>query len=216
MIFTKTYSEPPVCEKEILRYAGCSKADQKTKSLLKECLSEVRNKLTYKVCYCELEVIAKDDICDFNAFKLQSKKLAASLKECKNVILFAATLGVEIDRLISKYGRISPSKALMLQSIGAERIEALCDTFCDDIKNQYNTGVTLRFSPGYADLSLDAQSDIFAFLSPERKIGLTLNGSILMSPSKSVTAFIGLGSTEKPLLNKCSTCNKSDCEFRGV
>jgi len=36
------------------------------------------------------------------------------------------------------------------------------------------------------------QRDIFAVLDCPRKIGLSLNGSLLMSPSKSVTAIIGI------------------------
>ena len=41
-------------------------------------------------------------------------------------------VGADIDRLIAKHSRLSPSRALMLQAIGAERIEALCDAFCND------------------------------------------------------------------------------------
>ncbi len=49
-----------------------------------------------------------------------------------------------------------------------------------------------RFSPGYGDLAIDAQKDIFALLDCERQIGLTLGDSLLMSPGKSVTAFAGI------------------------
>ena len=51
---------------------------------------------------------------------------------------------------------------------------------------------TDRFSPGYGDLPLDVQKNIFPLLDCERKIGLTLNESLIMSPSKSVTAFVGM------------------------
>ena len=47
-------------------------------------------------------------------------------------------------------------------------------------------------SPGYGDLALDVQKDIFALLDCERQIGLTLGDSLLMSPGKSVTAFAGI------------------------
>ena len=84
------------------------------------------------------------------------------------------------------------------------------------MKKEYNTGLEPRFSPGYGDLPLSAQKNIFAVLDPERRIGLTLNSSLLMSPSKSVTAFVGLGNTEKRGSNKCSLCEKTDCTLRGV
>ena len=185
---TKTYSPPPFCEKEILRYAGCKSADSEISALLKSCIDEVRDKLVYKVCYRTIPVSIDGDCCDFGAFSIYSKNLAATLEGCDAVILFAATVGVEIDRLIAKYGRISPSKAVIIQAIGAERIEELCNTFCADISKD----TTPRFSPGYGDLPLDAQRQIFAILDCSRQIGLTLNDSLLMSPTKSVTAFIGI------------------------
>lgn len=216
VILSKTYIEPPFCEKEILRYAGCRGEREEISVLLKECIDEVKDKLAYKVCYRELSIKTVGDTCDFEVFSVHSEKLARNLKGCEKVILFAATVGVEIDRLIGKYGRLSPTKALLFQAIGAERIEALCDAFCADIKKEYNTGLEPRFSPGYGDLPLSAQKNIFAVLDPERRFGLTLNSSLLMSPSKSVTAFVGLGSTEKTSSNKCSLCEKTDCTLRGV
>lgn len=49
-----------------------------------------------------------------------------------------------------------------------------------------------RFSAGYGDLPLEVQKDIFRVLDCPRKIGLTLNDSLLMSPTKSVTAIVGI------------------------
>lgn len=192
VVLVKSYNEPPFCNREILRYAGCKKTDEEVLLLIEECLQELKGKLIYRLCYCELRVHIQGDICDFDLFTLQSKKLAKNLDGCDKVIIFAATLGVEIDRLIEKYGKLSPSKALIFQAIGAERIESLCDLFCADIKKEYNCDLKPRFSAGFGDLPLSVQQDIFALLTPERKIGLTLNDSLLMSPSKSVTAFIGL------------------------
>ena len=40
-----------------------------------------------------------------------------------------------------------------------------------------------RFSPGYGDLPLTVQKDFFRVLDCTRKIGLSLNDSLLMSPS---------------------------------
>ena len=50
-----------------------------------------------------------------------------------------------------------------------------------------------RFSPGYGDLSLEVQKEIFSLLDCPRKIGVSLGDSLLMTPSKSVTAIIGYG-----------------------
>lgn len=216
VVLSKSYKEQLFCEKEILRYADCKEADSETMKLLQSCINEVKGKLTFKVCYRMLPAKITGSVCDFGLFSMNSKNLAVNLKGCEHIIVFAATIGVGIDRLIAKYGRISPSKALMFQAIGADQIEALCDTFCTDIEKEYDIATKPRFSPGYGDLQLAAQSDIFAVLDCEKRIGLTLNDSLIMSPSKSVTAIVGLGGEERQINNKCNACNMKDCTFRSV
>ena len=188
----KNYEQPPVLEKEILRYSGCKAINEEISALMKSCIYEVLPNLSYKVCYCCLPLIIEGEICNFGAFSVKSKSLAINLKGCNKVLLFSATIGVGIDRLISKYSRISPSKALMIQAIGAERIESLCDIFCKDIAKEMNVVLKPRFSPGYGDMPLEVQKDIFKILNCSKNIGLSLNGSMLMSPTKSVTAFAGI------------------------
>ena len=85
---------------------------------------------------------------------------------------------------------------MCLQALGSERVEALCDEFEKDIKKELGgEGVFFRprFSPGYGDLPLEFQKDIFRLLECPRRIGISLGESLLMTPSKSVTAIIGFG-----------------------
>ena len=216
MVINKTVAEPPISQNEILRYAGCKgMADESLQFLLDECLEEVRPKLSYKVCYTELPLMITGDICDFEWMQVRSKDLVKNLEGCKRVVLFAATIGVEMDRLIRKYGSISPVKAVMFQAIGAERIESLCDVFCGELEQEV-CGLRPRFSAGYGDLSLETQKDIFRVLQCEKNIGVSLNNSLLMSPSKSVTAFIGISDngTNTKNIHNCMKCKKSDCIYR--
>lgn len=207
MIVVKTYKEPQFCEKEILRYAGCRNEDDDVLELIRSCIDEVRQKLSYRVCYSEIDM----------PLESQSKMLLKNLENCSSVIVFAATIGVEIDRIIEKYGRISPSRALVMQAIGAERVEALCDEFCKELENEKKANLTPRFSPGYGDLPIEVQKNIFDILDCSRKIGVTLNDSFLMSPSKSVTAYVGISDEKvEKINNKCSLCERTDCSYRGV
>ena len=220
MVVAKIYKEPPVCEKEILRYAGCKATglpeEAQMNQLLHECLEEVLPKLTYKVCYMETPLVLEETVCDFACLKVESKDLAKNLQGCEKAVLFAATIGVEIDRLIAKFGRISPAKAVMIQAIGAERIESLCDIFCAELEEEAGS-LRPRFSPGYGDLALETQKDIFRVLNCNKHIGLSLNDSMLMSPSKSVTAFVGISKDgERKAINKCALCKHTECAYRGV
>lgn len=207
MIAVRTIAPPPVCEREILRYAGCRQADENVRTLLAECLNEALPFLTYTVCFTDI------DPTPFTAF---SDKLRQHLVGCERVVLMAATVGVGIDRLISKYGRLSPAKALLLQAIGTERVEALCDTFCDALSEETGLVSRPRFSPGYGDLSLEVQREVVTLLLAAKHIGVTLNDGCLMSPSKSVTAFVGLSRGGRKIADKCRLCDKIDCAFRGA
>lgn len=165
-----------------------------------------------------------ETLLDLGFLQTDSQGLCHNLQGCDKVILFAATVGLAPDRLIAKYGRLSPTKALCMQAIGAERIESLCDAFCDELAADYAAEgyqTRPRFSPGYGDFPLDAQKAFFRALDCPRKIGLSLNDSLLMSPSKSVTALIGLlprtsqiSGTEAKTHANCTACGKTDCLFR--
>lgn len=215
MIYAKNYSAPEWNERECLRYAGTTPQNisAEERELFEACLAEVEKKLTYKVCWGRFPLKREESTLDFGFTKIDSKALMKNLEGCEEVIVFAATIGLEIDRLIRRYTSLSPAKALFFQAIGAERIESLCDTFCAELKEN---GLQLRprFSPGYGDLPLDLQKDLFRVLDCPRKIGLTLNESLLMSPSKSVTAIIGIGGRAEEQ-NKCGTCQKTDCAYKG-
>lgn len=199
MVMTKTYKGLLLREREILRYAGCKAEEEETVRLMRQCVREAEEAgvLEGRLCYAEfpLAVCAEDNtdaVCEFAGIAVVSEDLAKNLKGCTAIILMAATAGVGLDRLITKYGRLAPSKALMFQAIGAELTEQVCNTFSKEYTEEQDCRLRPRFSPGYGDLPLDCQRDIFSLLDCARKIGLTLNNSLLMSPSKSVTAFVGV------------------------
>ena len=190
IILVKSYDPMPFDKSEILRYAQAKGESPELDLIIDECIGEVSDKLVYKVCYGEFDISVDQPNIDFGFMNVTSKDLSKNLKDCKKTVVFGATVGIELDRLILRYGRISPVKALIFQAIGAERIEALADAFNNEIKEKYIT--VPRFSAGYGDFSVYKQTDIFNILDCGRKIGLTLNDSMMMSPTKSVTAIIGI------------------------
>ena len=191
-ILTKTCKTPPVDVREVARYAGCRALTPAVEQTVNICLAEVQPALHNTVVYAECPVTVQGGGVDFGAFFVPSTSLIKALDGCKTAVWFAATVGLELDRLITRYGITAPSKALILQSIGAERIESLCDTFVDFLSSHTGKTVRPRFSPGYGDCPLSTQYEVFRLLDCPRKIGLSLNQSLLMSPTKSVTAVVGL------------------------
>lgn len=224
-IFVRKYSSSDeifsINKREIWRYSGylgiTENVDAGLNGVLDEVIDELKNSFAFKVCYRRMNITWKNGMPEL-PFSSVSRDLAKCLDGSTEIILFAATIGLEIDRHIAKHQRFSPTKALLMQAYGAERVESLCNAFCDEIKSSVakeNLSCTSRFSPGYGDLPLDTQIDMFKLLDCNRQIGISLNKSLLMTPSKSVTAIFGLGEcVKKARKHGCSECNNVECEFR--
>lgn len=211
----KTLNYIPVNFSEAARYAGAKTLDENLLALIENCAKELHEKLNEKfsVCYTILPVSQNGDNIDFSAFKIKSKNLSYALKGAKSALILACTMGNSIDRAINVYSELDAAHALIFQALGAERVETYLDKFLEDFSAENKVALTPRFSPGYGDLPLSTQRDIFNLLSPEKNIGLTLNDSLLMSPSKSVTAIVGINGYKPCKKHDCKNCNLLNCEF---
>ncbi len=183
---------------EIFRYMRCPQPDAAVEKLLDACLDTALPLLSPRVAFAVFPVDMTDNGVRFPFGAWESRSLREHLAGCAKALLFGATLGVGLDRLIARSG-VDAAAAFCCQAIGTERVEALCDVFCGEqtaVWAEVGCALTDRFSPGYGDWPLTAQTDVFRFLELPR-IGLTLNGSFIMSPSKSVTAIVGIRGKER-------------------
>ena len=193
--FFSPASLPPVNEKEAHRYAGAQGGSAENASLLLGAVKALEKAVSPKVCYAVFPVRETSSGLDLGFAETASKDLKKALAGCGSVLLFCATVGVAVDREIAKAQSLSPAAALYRQALGAERAEALCDAFCRAVSKELEAegkALSPRFSPGYGDLPLAFQKKVFAALNPEKRIGVHLNDSFIMSPSKSVTALAGI------------------------
>lgn len=153
---------------------------------------------------------------------IESRGLARNLDGCEEVILFAATIGPECDRLIQRAEAVSMSDAAICQAAGAAMIECFADEVNEQLRKEAeDNGQSLRprFSPGYGDLPLDLQKYFSLVLDMPKTIGVRLNDSLLMVPSKSITAFIGIAPREteenREIKAGCALCEAKDtCTYR--
>ncbi len=179
----------PIDRREVLRYAGIKGEEPpELSALLTACIEESKESFSPRMIGY---ILTREELYAHIDGARESKGLAKLLGSCEEVLLFAATVGLAIDRQILRNGAVAPSKALLLQALGTERIESFCDELCKEAVREFGV-CTGRFSAGYGDFPLTAQRSIFALLDCG-KIGLTLTEGLLMSPTKSVTAIVGIG-----------------------
>ena len=196
----------PVDKTEVARYLGYGKTkpDTATDRLMDKMIESLSP--SAKVWSMESQVIVSGDSVSLEGLCFESHSLAQNLKGCEKAVVFGATLGLDFDRLLQRTEILSPAEATVLQAVGTAAIESACDIFCESL------GKTRpRFSPGYGDLPLTAQKDLFKVLDLPRRLGVTLTESLLMVPTKSVTAIVGLGETKCE--SGCAVCTHP-CVFR--
>ena len=125
-----------------------------------------------------------------------SGTLARHLAGCRTAYLVCGTIGAGFDAFQRRVSVSSGADALIAQAIGAALIEKLMDETEDEIRAELGPDETLvsRYSPGYGDFPLAAQRDLLVLLDAPRKVGVSLTDTLLMVPSKSVSAIIGIKS----------------------
>lgn len=226
-----------VDKREIYRYLGYQGRipDENVLAEVDRCLKELREAVTPRSVYRQYPIerfftdkkpaqgsdpgtAPETETLSIAGMKIQSRSLCRNLRNCESAYLMAATLGIGPDRLIARASVAKMSRAVILQAAAAAMIEAWCDKVNQKIiKAAEEQGLYCRprFSPGYGDFSLEYQKDFAQILRIQKEIGVSLTQSLLMMPSKSVTAVIGLSSVKKEcVLHGCEVCSKEqECSF---
>lgn len=207
-------------ERELLRYLGHrgQEIPENVEQLIAECkreleqIAELRN--IWRSYPLKVEGSKVNSLC----LQTNSRNLGRNLRDCEEIILFAATLGSQVDIYLQRYGKLQVSKAVVMQAAAVAMLETYCDQINAQIKETYlQQGKHLRprFSPGYGDFPLVCQTQIAAALELNKRIGITLTDSLLMAPSKSVTAVIGVSRIPAGcVLQGCESCGQKDCDYR--
>lgn len=208
-------------DRELLRYLGCKNGtvpDENTKVLIDQCKQELEQAASPRVTWREYPLSIQDHVIDMTCFQTRSKSLERNLKDCEQILLFAATLGSQVDVLLHRYNMIQMSKAVVMQAASVAMLETFCDEENQKLKEAYQEKgwyLRPRFSPGYGDFPLECQRQIAPALELSKRIGVTLTDSLLMAPSKSVTAVIGLSRLLRNCtVQGCEVCAKRDCAYR--
>lgn len=106
-------------------------------------------------------------------------------------VYLCGTLGAEYDRWQRARAAVSAAEAYAAQTAGLDEIEKLMDALEAEARAALAPGETLcpRRSPGYGEMPLELSREIIEKLDATKRIGVSLTESLLLVPSKSVTAI---------------------------
>ena len=117
------------------------------------------------------------------------------LKNSFAVIFMAVTIGPGLEKLASQYTKENQfESALVLDAIGSEAAEASAsalNNYLLSLARQTKLTLTKRFSPGYGDLPLQFQKEMFEELSLNG-LNVVLDKKCILFPRKTVTAILGV------------------------
>ena len=208
-------------QSEALRYLGYGKnaPDEKVQMLLNECEDELlriaKPRFVYKVFGIEqrsdgVAILESNMIMPGNSIK-------EHLEGCEKAVLMAVTISMDVDKLIRTTQITDMTKAIIIDSLASVAVEQACNKVENIFKSELSDyKQTWRFGVGYGDLPLDVQGGFLQIINAPKTIGLCINKSNMLTPTKSVTAIIGLSKNEiKSAKRGCQTCNMKDsCIYR--
>ncbi len=206
---------------EAVRYLGYGNhaIDDRTLDLVSSSFKELEQAAGRRIVYRIFDVSFEDaDRMKIGTMNIVSQKLGINLKGCERAALLGATLGAGVDRLLRRYSLTDMARAVVLQACAAALLEEYLDGWQEEFRKIWKEGGSYlrpRFSPGYGDFSIGHQEEILRMLDAPKKIGLSVTDGNMLTPSKSVTAVIGLSRSLAPCHQKgCAECGKADCVYR--
>lgn len=199
--------------REAMRYLGAGKGDESLCAAVQTIACEIKElpRYTYRVFH--LKGLSLPEL----GLTLTGNTASQMLDECEKVVLLACTLGLEFDARLRAAQARNMSKAVILDACGSALVEQGCGEAEQEISARFpGMYLTDRFSPGYGDLPLSLQPQILQALDAQRRLGIAVSPSFLMTPAKSVTAIIGLSSVpQMARIRGCEYCSmKETCALR--
>lgn len=205
-----------------LLYAGFRDAvPEEWKKKAEELCAELVSCLSVQVCWkkANLEKTEEGILLKGTGLVLPGSLAAGMLEDCDEAVLMAGTLGFGFERKLHALALSRPQDALLFDALGSSAIESVMNLLEEEIrksegmKDKY---LTDRFSCGYGDLPLSLQKPLAEELALTRTCGIYLSGSLMMNPTKSITAIAGISAHPQPArIRGCSYCSmKENCERR--
>ncbi len=165
-----------------------------------QALEQLKKAAVYRYAYVRVPVdLSEEGVCRFDFGAIHSRDLCRNLGGCREAYLLGVTLGLGVDRLLTRLRLTERGSAayFITDGLASAMAEAVAEAvFCDLSHSAAAESLKPRFSPGYGDVPLWVQKPLLARLHADKTLGIGLNDAYLMTPMKSITAFVGIKNME--------------------
>ncbi|MBQ9412433.1 MAG: methionine synthase [Oscillospiraceae bacterium] len=205
--------------REALRYLRASPEDEFTQRLVRETAETLESSLHPRWLYRLFDVKPEPEgvALGETGLVLPGRLATGMLQECRRAAVLVCTLGVAFDRLLRAAEVRDMARAVVLDACGSSYVESGClDAEAEIAAQSPERYRTDRFSPGYGDLPLELQDGLITLTGADKVLGVYANASHLLTPSKTVTAVVGLSDRPQGArIRGCGCCTLTEnCAYR--
>ena len=179
-----------------LGYRRPAQVPERTARLIGEIMDRGRSLLRPRAIYGRFDASTPEPGVSLisGTFRASSQSLYERLQGCRRAILFAATIGPEVETWcheLMQEGQMT--RGLLADAFASSAAIALglaVETIAARVLAEEGLAAMKRYAPGYGDWSLGDQAPLCALIDVGR-VGIALTEDCLMLPAKSISGVIG-------------------------
>ena len=181
---------------------------QLAQRLIDKAKTLIEPRAAFKVCYIDEKL---QDAVIVDGLRLESKVLRKNLNEVERIFPYVVSIGAALEQATGKMSNLL--EAYYLDVIGNIALTAARKQLRDHLCSKFALKKISFMSPGsLQDWPIEAQRQLFKLLpAAEASIGVRLNKSFLMIPTKSVSGIYF--QTDVSFFN-CQLCQRGKCPGR--
>ena len=167
----------------------------------------IHTRAIYGVAYVSKCSLGKIEI---DGIEFRSRVLAKNLERIERVFPYVLTIGDSLEN--TARSSESMTRRLVLETVGDLALGSGLEHVQRHISEQYGLETTSNMGPGQLDWPIEQQRELFSLLGHVKDaIGVTLTGSLMMVPRKSISGIIF--PTEETFIS-CQLCQRNKCPSR--
>lgn len=226
----KSYQIDALDRKEVLRYLGyrgqevTPELDARLDAAIASCLAIGRARASIAV----YDVAGREELPDGTpqvtladtALTLVGTSMQRHMRGARKVGVLAVTIGMGVERELERLSLTDRLGQVLFDAAATTMVERAADAAEATLVGmaaREGLYTNFRFSPGYGDMPMQTQHVLLDALDA-RRLGITLSPTLLMTPTKSVTAVVGMFDAPQPSTHaSCADCFcRAFCNLRAA
>ncbi len=153
--------------------------------------------------------------------RARASSMRRHMAGARKVGVLAVTIGMGVERELKRLSLTDHLGQVLFDAAATTMVERAADAAEATLVGmaaREGLYTNFRFSPGYGDMPMQTQPVLLDALDARRRLGITLSPTLLMTPTKSVTAVVGMFDTPQPSTHaSCADCFcRAFCNLRAT